>query len=124
MVLILPRKYEAFWVFEEEIPKQENKDALRDKPLISAYKYEGFVVISDRGINLRGKSISTGEAFKAYILFSKILKMDKIPPKVFGKDNKEKVPEQALRIVYQEQEKNRCIYLQEKIVPIEEGEEI
>jgi hypothetical protein len=121
-VLILGSKYEAYWVFEEEIPKQENKETPRDKPLISAHKYEGSVVISDRGINLRGKCIATGEVFNAYILFSKILKMDKIAPKVFETDNKKKVPEQALRIVYQEQGKNRCVYLQEKL-EIEEQEE-
>ncbi|MEM2146335.1 MAG: hypothetical protein QW279_13305 [Candidatus Jordarchaeaceae archaeon] len=116
------RKFEAFWVFEEEVPKQENNKTLRDKPF-SSYKYEGIVVISDRGINLKGKSIATSENFKTFILFSKILRMEKIPPKILEGDNKKKVPEQALRIVYQEQGKNRCVYLQEKLVEIEEGEE-
>lgn len=119
-------KYEAYWVFEEEIPEQENKQAVRGKPLISAYKYEGAVHISDKGINLRGKSIVTGEAFKSYILFSKILKIDKIPSKVCvcETENKKKVPEQALRIVYQEREKNGCIYIQEKLEIEEQEEEI
>jgi len=113
-VLVLGSEYGAFWVFEEEVPQQETKEALRDKPILSSYEYEGYVVINDRGINLKGRSITTGEAFKAYISFSKISKMEKVSTHLF-KTVQEKVPEQALRIIYQERGKNKGIYIQEKL---------
>jgi hypothetical protein len=122
-VLTLGKKYEAFWVFEDEVPQQETKEALRGKSIISPYEYEGHVVINDRGINLKGRSITTGEVFKVYIPFSKILKMEKVPTHLF-ETVQEKVPEQTLRIIYQEGGKNKGVYIQEKLDEMEEEGEI
>jgi hypothetical protein len=121
-VLILERKYQAFWVFEEDASKKETKEAPRGKPVIPPHCYEGFVVINDRGINLKGRSMATGEAFKAFILFSKISKMEKVSPHLF-ETVQEKIPEPSLRIIYQEKGKNIGIRIQEKLVETEKEED-
>lgn len=121
-MLILGKKYEAFWFFKENAPKRETREGLSDELSASPYNFEGLVAISDRGINLKGRSIATGEAFNAFILFSKILRMEKVSPISF-ETVQEKIPEQVLKIVYQEKGKYRNVYIQEKPGETEEEEE-
>ncbi len=118
-------EYEAFWVFEEEVPNElknhKKMEPIKDKPIISFFGYEGTVVIDDDGIKMKGKSIKTGKEFQAYIPFSNILKMEKIYP--FGLEREEKFSERILKIVYQEEEKKECIYIQEKLFKMNEEED-
>ena len=115
----------AFWVFEEEAPnelkKHKTKETIIDRPIVSFYRYEGSIVIDDDGINMRGRSIKTGEAFKAYIPFSNILKMEKNNPVSGGR--KEKISDRILKIVYQEKGKKELVYIQEKLLEMKEEEE-
>ncbi len=113
----MEREYEAFWVFEEEAPDElknhKKMEPLRGKMIVSFYRYEGTVVIDDDGISMRGRSIRTGESFQAYISFTNILRMEKIP--LFGLKGEEKIPERILKIVYQEDGKKESVYIQEKL---------